>query len=222
MNRIVLIVAAHSDDEALGCSGAIAKHVSEGDSVHLLFMTDGVSSRVGGSGDTMDRLAMAQIASKVLGVSTLTNLNFPDNQMDSIPLLNIVVEVESKIKELRPEIIYTHHAGDLNVDHQVTYKAVVTACRPQPNSFVKEMYAFEVLSSTEWQTVGSLSFLPNVYIDITEFIDIKERVLNIYSVEMHCPPHSRSVDNILRLNALRGNSVGVEYAEAFKLIRIIR
>jgi N-acetylglucosamine malate deacetylase 1 len=220
MNKTILVIAAHSDDEALGCSGVIARHVTEGDNVHLLFMTDGVASR-SGRRDDEKRLTSAQDAAQILEVSSFTNLNFPDNRMDSIPLLDIVKEVENKITELQPEIIYTHHIGDLNIDHQITHKAVITACRPQPDFCVKEIYAFEVLSSTEWNTPGVAVFSPNVFIDITDYIDIKKQVLEVYSEEMHQPPHSRSIDNALRLNALRGNSVGVDYAEAFVLIRAI-
>ena len=98
----------------------------------------------------------------------------------------------------------------------------MTACRPQPGLCVKEIYTFEVLSSTEWQTPGVESFCPNTFIDITEYIDIKKQILKVYSKEMHQPPHSRSIDNVIRLNALRGNAVGVNYAEAFELIRMIR
>jgi len=221
MSKKVLVVAAHTDDETLGCSGTIAKHIANGDSVHLLFMTDGVASR-SESEDADSRLTASQNAAKVLKVNTLTNLDFPDNKMDSIPLLDVVKEIEYKIAELQPEIIYTHHIGDLNIDHQITHKAVVTACRPQPDFCVKEIYAFEVLSSTEWQTPGVLPFSPNVFIDITDYIDIKKQVLEVYSEEMRQPPHSRSIDNTLRLNALRGNSVGVDYAEAFELIRMSR
>jgi N-acetylglucosamine malate deacetylase 1 len=221
--KTILVIAAHPDDEALGCSGTIAKHIEQGDSVHLLFMTDGVASRIGSNNNNAEeRLTTAKDAAQILRVSSFTNLNFPDNQMDSIPLLGIVNEVENKISELQPEIIYTHHIGDLNVDHQITHKAVVTACRPQPDFCVKEIYAFEVLSSTEWSAPGVEPFSPNVYIDITDYIDIKKQVLEVYSEEMRQPPHSRSIDNALRLNALRGNSVGVDYAEAFMILRVIR
>ena len=221
INKTVLVIAAHSDDEALGCSGVISKHVSKGDSVHLLFMTDGVTSR-SESEDSDNRLTSALNASKILRVASFANFNFPDNKMDSIPLLGIVKEVENKISKLQPEIIYTHHIGDLNVDHQITHKAVVTACRPEPDFCVKEIYAFEVLSSTEWNSPSVKYFSPNVYIDIIDYIDIKRQVLEVYSKEMHQPPHSRSIDNALRLNALRGNSVGMDYAEAFELIRMSR
>ncbi len=222
MNVSVLAILAHSDDEALGCSGTIAKHIEQGDSVHLLFMTDGVASRNGSENNAAERLTAAQGAAQILGVSSFTSLNFPDNKMDSIPLLNVVKEIEDKITQLQPEVIYTHHIGDLNIDHQITHKAVITACRPQPGFCVKEIYAFEVLSSTEWQTPGMLPFIPSVFVDISDHIEIKQKVLEAYRDEMHEPPHSRSIDNALRLNALRGSSVGVDYAEAFITIRILR
>ena len=219
----VLVIAAHPDDEALGCSGAMAKHVSAGDRVHVIFMTNGVDSRNNtANSDVKKRQVSAQKSADRLATTSMVSFDFPDNKMDSIPLLDVVKKVESKIIQLQPEIIYTHHIGDLNVDHQVTHKAVMTACRPKPGMCVKEIYIFEVPSSTEWQTSGFRPFSPNVYVDITDYIDIKKQVLEIYSEEMHQPPHSRSVDNVLRLNALRGNSVGVDYAEAFMLIRMSR
>ena len=222
MDKIILIVAAHSDDEALGCAGVVAMHIAEGSKVHLLFMTDGVASRSAKVNNKKKRLTAAQGVAEILGVDTLTNLNFPDNRMDSIPLLDVVKEIEDKISQVQPEVIYTHHIGDLNIDHQITHKAVITACRPQPGFCVRKIYAFEVLSSTEWQTPGVESFCPNMFIDITDYIDIKKQVLKVYSAEMHQTPHSRSIDNAIRLNAVRGNSIGVDYAEAFVLIRMIQ
>jgi LmbE family N-acetylglucosaminyl deacetylase len=185
-------------------------------------MTDGVASRSAKVNNKKKRLTAAQGVAEILGVDTLTNLNFPDNRMDSIPLLDVVKEIEDKISQVQPEVIYTHHIGDLNIDHQITHKAVITACRPQPGFCVRKIYAFEVLSSTEWQTPGVESFCPNMFIDITDYIDIKKQVLKVYSAEMHQTPHSRSIDNAIRLNAVRGNSIGVDYAEAFVLIRMIQ
>ena len=222
MNNIVLIVAAHPDDEVLGCGGTIAKHINKGDKVHVVFMTNGVGSRNTSSKEIQERQQAAKNAANILGVSSTQQFDFPDNKMDTVALLDVVQLIEEVIEKLQPEIIYTHHAGDLNIDHQITHKAVITACRPQPDFCVKEIYAFEVLSSTEWQTPGVLHFSPNVYIDITKFIDIKKKTLKIYSEEMRQPPHSRSVDNVLRINALRGNSIGVNYAEAFILLRFIK
>ena len=222
MNKIVLVIAAHSDDEALGCSGTILKHIDNGDSVHLLFMTDGVGSRSEKQNNSKISLSNAKKAAKIFGVRTFTNLNYPDNSMDSISLLDVVKKIENKIAEIKPEVIYTHHIGDLNVDHQVTHKAVLTACRPVPGFSVKKIYAFEVLSSTEWQTPGIDTFCPNVFIDISSYINKKKQILEVYSDEMRQKPHSRSVNNVINLNQIRGNSVGVDYAEAFILIRMVQ
>jgi len=228
VDKKVLVVAAHTDDEALGCAGTIGRHISDGDQVHLLFMTNGIDSRMlkaqeqRQSQEEIDRLDVAERAAEVMGVASFTNLRFPDNRMDSVPLLDIVKEIENKIDELQPETIYTHHIGDLNIDHQITHKAVITACRPQPGFCVKEILTFEVLSSTEWSTPNFRSFSPSVYIDITDFVDLKKIILGIYSEEMRAPPHSRSIDNAIRLNALRGSSVGMNYAEAYELIRLLR
>lgn len=222
MSKIVLVVAAHTDDEAIGCAGTIARHIAEGDQVHLLFMTDGVGSRDLQSNEALARLNAAHQAAKILGVSSFSNLRFPDNRMDSVSLLDIVKQIETQITEIQPEVIYTHHLGDLNIDHQVTHQAVVTACRPQPGFCVKEIYAFEVLSSTEWQTPGFFPFIPNFFVDITDFIATKVKTLEAYSVEMRETPHSRSMQHIEVLAKHRGHSIGVHAAEAFMLIRSIR
>ena len=222
-NKTVLICAAHADDEAIGCSGTIAKHVENGDKVHVVFMTNGVDSRSKfSSGAINNRHKISLKVADILGISSVQNLDFPDNMMDSIPLLHVVRVIENLIDKLKPEIVYTHHLGDLNIDHKITHKAVLTACRPQPGFCVREIYSFEVLSSTEWQTPGYSSFEPNFFIDISSWIEKKRKVLCMYVDEMHKPPHSRNIDNIIRLNRLRGNSVGVDYAEAFSLIRKIK
>ena len=222
MNKQILVVAAHSDDEVLGCAGTIVRHINAGDKVHLLFMTDGVGSRLGVNISVNSRILAAENSAKILGVTSVENLDFPDNSMDSVPLLDVTKAIEAKIEKLQPKVIYTHHLGDLNVDHQITHKAVMTACRPQPDFCVKEIFAFEVLSSTEWQTPGYFPFMPNVFVDIGKQIDVKRKALEAYSKEMRQPPNSRSIENSIRLNALRGNTVGVEYAESFVLLRKIK
>ena len=219
--KIVLVVAAHADDEALGCAGTMLKHVASGDQVHVLFMTDGVSARQVGENTASERKSNAEQAGKVIGVKSMDNFDFPDNKMDTVALLDVTQGVEHKIAEIQPSIIYTHHIGDLNIDHQVTHKAVMTACRPQPGFCVKEIYAFEVLSSTEWQTPGYKPFFVNKYVDITNYIELKKKAIQAYHGELKCEPHTRSGKNIIRLNIIRGNSVGIEYTEAFSIIRII-
>jgi len=217
----VLVVAAHSDDEALGCAGTIAKHVEAGDEVHLLFLTDGVGARVADENDKKNRVSATAISSGLLGVKSYEFADFPDNKMDSVPLLDIVKCIEAKMDNVNPEVIYTHHSGDLNVDHQLAHRAVLTASRPQPGNTIKEIYAFEVLSSTEWQTPSIEPFLPTVFIDISAHIEKKRKSLQAYAEEMRDRPHSRSIENAINLARFRGNSMGIEYAEAFVLVRKI-
>ena len=220
MNKI-LVVAAHPDDEALGCSGAMLKHVTLGDEVHLLFMTNGVGARKPVKSEIESRKKASEESAKLIGIKTINQMNFPDNMMDSIPLLEIIKKIEKIINEIQPNIIYTHHIGDLNIDHQLTHKAVITACRPQPSFYVKKIFNFEVLSSTEWQSSQKNNFIPNYYVDISKHIEKKREILKIYNFEMRNEPHSRSIENTIRLNALRGNTVGVSFAEAFILFREI-
>jgi N-acetylglucosamine malate deacetylase 1 len=224
MHKKILVVVAHPDDEVLGCGGTMARHVNNRDKVHVVFMSNGVTSRMHVNDKEIENRKRAAInASNVLGVvNSSIFLDFPDNRMDTVALLDIVQTLEQVIHKIGPEVVYTHHLGDLNIDHQTTHKAVMTACRSQPGLCVKEIYAFEVTSSTEWQTPGVNPFCPNVFIDIADYIDLKKKALKEYAKEMRQPPHSRSIDNLVHLNALRGNSVGVDYAEAFVLLRKIK
>lgn len=221
--KTVLVVAAHPDDEVLGCGGAIARHVAEGDSVHLVFMTDGVDARANMSNLDLElRRTAAQRAQKILGVTEAYYLGFPDNRMDSVPLLDIVQALETVIERVSPDIIYTHHDEDLNIDHCRTQKAVMTVCRPQPGFSVKEIYGFEVLSSTEWAAQLTNPFAPSMYVDISLQLPVKIRALEAYQDEIREKPHSRSIEHVNVLARHRGYSVGVEAAEAFSVYRMIR
>ncbi len=223
MSKTVLIVAAHADDEALGCGGTIARHAAEGDSVYLVLMADGVNSRTGASEADMElRLSAADRTQQILGITEVHHLSFPDNRMDSIPLLDIVQELEPVVQRIAPSVIYTHHHGDLNIDHRRTQEAVMTACRPQPGCSVKEIYGFEVLSSTEWATPQTEPFTPTLYVDISAQFPAKLAALEAYAEEMRSTPHSRSVEHAEVLAQHRGYSIGVQVAEAFVVYRMIR
>jgi LmbE family N-acetylglucosaminyl deacetylase len=223
MNKTVLVVAAHADDEALGCGGTIARHVSEGDAVYAVFLADGVTSRPDATREELEqRNSAAAKAHEILGIKKAYMLGFPDNRMDSIPLLDIVQKLEGVLDEVKPQVIYTHHCGDLNVDHRITHQAVLTACRPVPGASVKEIYAFEVLSATEWNSPGLNPFIPNVFIDISAYLEIKMKALAAYGLEMRDEPHARSLTNAKRLAELRGNCVGVVVAEGLSLVRLIK
>ena len=221
--KTVLVVAAHADDEALGCGGTIARHVEEGDVVHLALMADGVHSRKESSEvDFAQRIEASKHAQAILGITSSQSLELPDNKMDSVSLLEIVQKLELILEEIQPSVIYTHHHGDLNIDHRLTYAAVMTACRPTPGSSVREIYGFEVLSSTEWSTQQASPFLPDYYVDITGQLRTKLSALEAYADEMRKPPHSRSMTHAEVLAHHRGYSIGVDAAEAFEVYRIIR
>jgi N-acetylglucosamine malate deacetylase 1 len=221
--KTVLVVAAHADDEALGCGGTIARHVEEGDTVHLVLMADGVHSRRESSEvDLARRVEASKRAQSILGISFSQSLELPDNKMDSVPLLEIVQKLEPIVEEIQPSVVYTHHHGDLNIDHRLTHAAVMTACRPVPGSSVREIYGFEVLSSTEWATQKGSPFLPDYFVDITQQLRTKLGALEAYAEEMRKPPHSRSMAHAEVLAHHRGYSIGVDAAEAFEVYRIIR
>ncbi len=223
MSKTILVVAAHADDEVLGCGGTMARHAAAGDSVHVVFVADGVSSRLGsGIEDMVLRKKAIERACTILGVTSSTMFGLPDNKLDSIPLLDIVQPLESICAKLEPDVVYTHHYGDLNVDHRLTHQAVMTALRPLPGSKVKEIYAFEVVSSTDWSGPSMPPFVPQLSIDISNYLDSKMMALESYQMEMRPTPHSRSLENIKLLALHRGYTIGFHAAEAFMVLRVLR
>ena len=224
MTKSILILAAHPDDEVLGCGGTIAKLSAEGATIHVAFLADGVFSRIGDQIKQQDELQIrrkaAQKACDILGVNSLSFGDFPDNRMDTVALLDITQAIESLITEHQPDTVFTHHAGDLNIDHRRMHEAVVTACRPQHGHPVKTLLCFEVLSSTEWQLPGSApAFQPNWFEDISATLNRKMAALDAYAAELRDWPHPRSKQGVEHLAHWRGATVGVDAAEAFILGR---
>lgn len=226
--KTVFVVAAHPDDEILGVGGTVAKHVAAGDKVYAMILGEGQTSRGERrediSQEVVDELHRNTLESaKAVGYEQVYFANFPDNRFDRVDLLDIVKEVEKKIRELTPEIVYTHYSGDLNIDHQYTARAVLTATRPIGEYSVKEIYAFETLSSTEWNFDYSAQtgFAPNVFVDITDYYEKKEAAMNCYVSELCEFPHPRSLEGMDVLSKTRGMAVGKQRAEAFMLIRKI-
>ena len=222
----VLVIAAHPDDEVLGCGGVIARHADRGDQVHVLIVAEGSTSRQikrdrSLAADELSALAQAaQVAGSILGASGVELLDLPDNRLDSLDRLDLIKCIEEHIEEHQPDCVYVHHAGDLNVDHRRLHEAVVTACRPIPGQMVKRLLSFEVASSTEWQPPGSAQvFQPNWFVDISAQWERKRRALVAYSSEMRNWPHSRSLEAVEHLVRWRGAQIGVEAAEAFCLLR---
>jgi N-acetylglucosamine malate deacetylase 1 len=226
-NETVAVIAAHPDDEVLGCGGAIARFVAAGRRVHVLLLGDGVTSRAGADDPLLAeqlqaRNRAAARANEILGSTSLEQDQLPDNRMDAFDQLDIVKKVEAFVLRVRPGLVLTHHAGDVNIDHRVVHDAVVAACRPQPGFCVRELMFFEVASSTEWRPAHSgLPFWPNVFVDISATLELKLDALRAYSEEIREFPHPRSVQAVEALARWRGATAGVGAAEAFLLGRSI-
>jgi len=216
----VLVVAAHPDDEALGCGGAIARHSDRGDHVDILFLADGVGARGGDRADVLARRReAARGAATILGAKEPQFRDFPDNRLDSIDLLDIVQSVEEVLASRPYDIVYTHLEGDLNVDHQIVNRAVRTATRPTPTQSVRTVLAFEVPSSSEWAFSYSPAQQPNLAISIADQMERKIAALRAYGSELRDPPHPRSIEAVRGLATWRGASHGLASAEAFTIIR---
>jgi LmbE family N-acetylglucosaminyl deacetylase len=224
----VLVLAAHPDDEVLGCGGTIARLTKEGIPVSVAILGEGITSRyqTRSSADPalLDDISRnAKKAAAVLGVTDVRLFRLPDNRFDTVPLLDIVKLVEQLLDEIQPALVLTQHGGDLNVDHTIVFKATLTATRPAPGSPVKEVLAYEVPSSTDWAfQTGQKVFSPNVFYDVSATLDVKMEAMKTYAGEIRSPPHPRSLDAV-RENAFRwGHITGVRAAEAFESIREIR
>lgn len=223
----ILVVAAHPDDEVLGAGATMARHVAKGDSVAVLILGEGVTSRYDqrnqAPASKLNALKMqSRKALEALGISKVYFSDFPDNRFDSCDLLDLVKAVEKVKREIRPEIIYTHHRGDLNIDHRLAFEAVITATRPIKSETVKKILSFEVLSSTEWNfSCSSQSFVPNVFVDVSKFLAKKLKAFKIYRSEVRSSYHPRSLEGIRTLSRWRGLQVGTQAAETFVLVREI-
>lgn len=222
----ILVVAAHPDDEVLGCGGAIARHSSLGDRVRILILAEGATSRFDHRSreDAKIELSLlsksAKTAASILGAEDVELLDLPDNRLDSIDRLELTKIIENRINAFDPSVVYVHHIGDVNIDHRRLHESVVTACRPIPGQQVRRILSYEVASSTEWQPPGSGSaFQPNYFVDISAEWALKKQALLVYETEMRPWPHARSLEALEHLARWRGAQVGVEAAEAFCLLR---
>lgn len=217
----VLVVAAHPDDEVLGCGATIAKHIASGDIVTVLIMGEGVLARkeVKDRRDLLEKLWKdAQAANDILGVHRLILRDLPDNKLNAVPLLDIVHMIEEVTAEVKPSIVYTHHHGDVNIDHQTIAKAMQAVCRPMRGTTIDKAYAFETPSATHWNFRHESPFCPTIFVDIEKTIEKKIKALEQYTSEIRDFPHPRSRIYLEALGQFRGGQVGFLYAEAFELI----
>jgi LmbE family N-acetylglucosaminyl deacetylase len=210
----VLVIAPHAMDEALGCGGTVARHVQEGDRVDTLMLFGD------GSGRDAERRVAATQAAQRLGTNAPRFAGLPENRGDTVPLVEVIGAVERAIGDCSPEIVYLPHGGSLHIDHQITFRAAVTAIRPVPGQPVRAIYAYEILSSTEWapRALGE-PFSPTRFTDIESTLECKLRALDCYGAELRPVPHARSRESVIALARSRGYSVGMAAAEAFLVLR---
>jgi LmbE family N-acetylglucosaminyl deacetylase len=224
-SRRIMVVAAHPDDEVLGPGATLHRLVHEEEAaVHVVVLGLGAAARGGEAAPARAANERdAEAARRRLGVHTLSLHDLPDNRFDSLPLLEIVKIVEKEKAAFGPDVVLTHHAGDVNVDHQLTCRAVVTATRPLEGERVRAVLSFETPSSTEWQASNHpLPFRPNVFLEVSpEDLRAKVEAMECYALERRDFPHPRSPRALEALAAARGSSIGAEYAEAFMLLRSV-
>jgi LmbE family N-acetylglucosaminyl deacetylase len=221
----VLVIAAHPDDEVLGCGGTITRLAREGHMVSLAILGEGITSRYSLREDADDSQVSAlhecsHAAAELLGVADPRIFELPDNRFDTVPLLDIVKIIEGLIGQVSPECIFTHNSSDLNLDHSIINRATMIATRPQGNTPVTKVLAYEVPSSTEWafQTIQP-TFQPNVFVDISGTLGIKLKAMQAYDSENRQFPHPRSPEALQAIARRWGSVSGLEAAEAFQLIR---
>jgi len=221
----ILVFAAHPDDELLGCGATLLKYKKKGFKVKTFFFGDGESSRDIDKKkiikSIIKREKQAESVSKKGKFEKPTFKRFPDNKLDTVPLLDIVKFIEKQIRDNKPEIIFTHFENDLNIDHQIIYRAVITASRPLSKTFVKKIYSFEIPSSTDFSLSRKSKkiFNPNFFVEVEKTIKKKLNLLKIYKDEIKKWPHPRSLKSIKNLSMYRGSQIGKKYAEAFILVR---
>jgi LmbE family N-acetylglucosaminyl deacetylase len=216
------VVAAHPDDEVLGAGGTLARHAQAGDDVHALVLAEGATSRY--DEEMVDGLHDAgKRAAEVLGFASSTFEQLPDQRLDTLPLIEITQRVEEVVETVRPDIVYTHFAWDVNSDHGVVGSCVWTACRPFRFPFVRCVAAFETPSSTEW-AVPALTprFQPNRFVDISATLDLKLEAMACYGTELRDYPHPRSLRALRERAGYWGSVAGSLAVEPFMVLREVR
>lgn len=223
MNRI-LVVAPHADDEVLGVGGTIAKYASNGDQVYVIIMTNAyMGDPKLFSEDGIKRVRTEALeAHKVLGVKETFFLDFPAPRLNSFPFYKISLELNKVFDSIKPNVLYLPHPGDLHLDHNAVYMSALVSARPHSSS-IKEIYCYETLSETDWAPrQGDHMFKPNVYEDITEYMDTKIEALSCFKSQIQSDPHTRSLSSIKSLARFRGGTANVLFAESFELERIVK
>lgn len=217
-------MAAHPDDEVLGCGGSAPQWAAAGATITTLILGEGITSRFDAREDAPQDLVRvheerARKANALIGVGHVILAGLPDQRFETLPLLDIIKRIEEAIRETQPEAVYVQHGGDLNMDHVMTFRATMTATRPMQGGVVRALYAYPVASSTEW-SFGQYSprFTPTVFADISTTLETKIAAMQVYESETRAFPHPRSPEALRASAQAWGSQVGVNAAEPFQLI----
>jgi len=217
----VLVVAAHPDDEVFGCGGTIARHVAQGDEVCALIVTRG-APEVFPASQVETVWGELRAAHEVLGISETYALDFPAPRLDTVPGYELADGIRHYLTQLQPEIVYLPHRGDLHSDHRCVYYATLVAARPLNDFIINRLLCYETLSETEWAPPsGNDTFIPTVFIDISQYLEVKLRAAACYRSQLKNPCHPRSLETLRSQARLRGSTAGLLAAEAFMLVREI-
>lgn len=218
----VLVIAPHPDDEILGCGGTIAKHVSNGDEVYVAIVTKGTTPMF--SGEFIERgRSECREADALLGVKQTIFMDFPAARIEEVPRHDFNEAFIKLIQEIKPETVYIPHRGDMQLDHKMTVDAVMVALRPKYSHVVDRVYAYETVSETGWDIPNVINeFIPNVYNDISDYLDKKLDALAVFKSQIAEFPNARSIKAVEALAIYRGTTIDVSAAEAFSLIREIK
>ena len=217
----VLAISVHPDDETLGCGGTLLRHVAEGDDLFWLLVSETHEPQWSAETIQIKAAEVVRVA-EAYGVQHYFKLGLPSIRLDTLPLAEMIDRIRDVIAEVRPEVVYLVHGGDVNSDHYVVFTATMSVLKTfyMRKWGVRRILSYETLSSTEAAPPQSYrAFVPNVYRDITPYIEGKVEIMGLYESESHPDPMPRGPSAIRALARYRGASIGVDYAEAFMLIR---
>jgi N-acetylglucosamine malate deacetylase 1 len=222
VKKNVLVIAVHPDDETLGCGGTILKHKATGDAVHWLIVTS-IKKENGFAASVVEaKLQEIKTVSSMYGFDGVHDLDFPTMQLDDIPFARLISSISDVVGQVEPDIVYLPFKGDVHTDHQTAFKAAYSCTKSFRYPSIKKVVMMEILSETEFApSTKEDSYIPNMFVDITDFIDRKIEIMNHYKNEIGLYPFPRSERNIRALATFRGATTGCEYAESFMILKEI-
>jgi LmbE family N-acetylglucosaminyl deacetylase len=215
----ILVISPHPDDETLGCGGTILKHKDLGDQIHWLIITN-IDVKNGWDRDIVEkRQKEVETTAEMYGFEKTFKLDYPTAKLDTIPIQEIIKSISKVILEVKPEIIYLPNRSDVHTDHQITFKAAYSCTKNFRYPFIKRILMYETLSETEFApALPENTFIPNVFMDITNYFEKKLEIFKVYKSEVMEEPLPRSLDSIKAFNKYKGSRIGKKYAESFQLL----